>query len=111
MNTLDLIVDVLATQRITRLTIEDKITEDVREAIIEKYPPSEHKLGYFVTCPHCVSVWAAGAVTIMRLLGSSGTSRRSRVFTSTVDVLRYTLAVSGAVSLGHEVAGKLPTTL
>lgn len=107
----DLIVDTLATHRITRLVIDDKITEDFREKVFEKTPPSENKFAYFLTCPHCVSVWAAAGVTIMRLTSQTGGSRRSRVFTSTVAVLRYTLAVSGAISLGHEVAGKLPTTL
>jgi hypothetical protein len=107
----DLIVDGLATHRITRLVVEDKITEDFREAVFRRHHPSEHKLSYFLTCAHCVSVWAAAGVTVMRLVSETSDPRGSRVFRGTVAVLRYTLAVSGAVSLGHEVAGKLPTPL
>lgn len=107
----DLIVDALATHRITRLVLEDKVTEDLREKVFAKAHPSESKLSYFLTCPHCVSVWAGGAVTLLRQAEQSSNPRSSGVFRGTVAVLRYTLAVSGAVSLGHEVAGKLPTTL
>lgn len=105
----DLAVDALATHRITRLVVEDTILDDVRDALIKKFPPSEHKIGFGITCPHCVSVWAGGAVTVMRLASENPESRRFGVFRCTLGILRYSLALSGAVSLGHEVAGKLPT--
>jgi hypothetical protein len=112
MRILDVALDLLATQRITRLVAEDKITEPIREWVWETHPPSETKLGYFLTCPHCISIWAAGAVSVMSAVTRENPgSRRAGVFRGTVGVLRYTLALSGAVSLGHEVAGKLPTPL
>ena len=43
---MDDVVDALATYRITKLILDDKITEDVRNVVFEKFPPHEHKLGY-----------------------------------------------------------------
>lgn len=56
-----LIVGVLATERITRLIVEDEITRPLREAITTQFPNS--KLTYLVSCKACVSVWAALAVS------------------------------------------------
>lgn len=49
----------VAAKRITRLVVEDKITEDLREAWFEKFPPETTKLGYLVSCKKCTSFWAA----------------------------------------------------
>lgn len=105
-------IDALAVHRITRLVIEDEITADFREWVLEHHGhPSQSKLSYFVTCPHCVSVWAAALVALMEFGSPTSGSRRSRVVRCTLGVLKNTLALSGAVSLGHEIAGKLPTPI
>jgi len=46
----------LAVHRLTRLLVEDKITEPVRERLSAN---AEGRLAYFVTCPWCVSMWVA----------------------------------------------------
>jgi hypothetical protein len=52
-----LVVGALATHRLTRLALEDRITEPLREQVQEAAP--EGRLAYFVTCPWCVSMWIA----------------------------------------------------
>lgn len=52
-------ITALATYRVTKLLIEDEITEPVRSRIQEKFPPESTKIGYLTTCPWCVSVWVA----------------------------------------------------
>lgn len=64
-------VDVIATYRLTKLLMEDKITEDLREAIFEKFP-RDSKMGYFLTCPWCVSIWTGFAVFALRKVNSDG---------------------------------------
>lgn len=67
----DLLVDVLATYRLTRLVVEDVITAPVREKIFEKYPPTEDKWSYALTCPWCASVWIGAGVMIARKVAPS----------------------------------------
>jgi len=98
---LDVVLDVLATQRITRLVVDDELTSPIREYIWKNHSPEETKLGYFVTCPFCVSIWAGGAVALMSATPSGS------VFSGTFSVLRYTLALSGAVSLVREALDRL----
>lgn len=56
---LDLLVDSMATWRLTRLVVEDKITEPIREQVAQAGPT----LAYGIECPACVSVWAALAIS------------------------------------------------
>ena len=100
MSALGFAIDALATFRIARLITEDSIFDDVREWVWKKHPPESTKVGYFLTCPHCVSVWAAGVVAVSHLPSS-------RLFTGTVEPLRHALALSGAVSLAHEVLSRM----
>lgn len=65
---LDDIVDALATHRLTKLVIDDKITEDLREKLFEKYPPESTKTGYWATCPWCVSMWVGAGVVAARTI-------------------------------------------
>jgi hypothetical protein len=54
----------LAVFRLTRLLVEDKIAEPIRDRLAAN---AEGRLAYFVTCPWCVSMWVAGgwaAVTV-----------------------------------------------
>lgn len=58
-----------ATARLTKLIIEDKITEPLRDKIHAKFPrkamnePST--VGYLITCPWCMSMWAGTALTAL----------------------------------------------
>lgn len=58
-----LLVRCLATWRITELVVEDELTRLLREAVAKRWPGS--KAAYLVTCPSCVSVWAAAAGLIL----------------------------------------------
>lgn len=59
MNTLA--THVLATSRLTRLVIDDKITEPIRNRLHDLNSPT---LSYLITCPWCVSIWAASTLTL-----------------------------------------------
>jgi hypothetical protein len=100
-NGVELALDVLATERLTRLVVDDEITADIREWVWKKHSPEETKIGYLLTCPFCASVWAGAVVALMSTSPSTG------VFSGSVRVLRNTLALSGAVSLVREVLSRL----
>jgi hypothetical protein len=59
------ITDVIATYRLTKLIMEDRITEDLRDLIYSKFP-RDSKLSYFIGCPWCVSIWAGAAIFTLR---------------------------------------------
>lgn len=70
-----LLVRCLATWRVTSLVVDDEVSRPLRELVARRWPGS--KAAYLVTCPRCVSVWAAAAVLIIpewacTLLGLSG---------------------------------------
>lgn len=84
---LDLVVDGLATYRLTRLATADVISEPVRQAVLRKVgaepPPGEDdptaqevveslkdppRLATLVTCRWCAGVWIAAGVGAARLL-------------------------------------------
>jgi len=100
------VIDGLAVYRLTRLVTEDELLAELREWIWKKHPPEDTKLGYFVTCPFCVSIWAGAAVALMSA-ASAGDNRPGRVFSGSLRVLKYTLALSGAVSLSREALDRL----
>lgn len=60
-----------ATARLTKLINEDKITEPLRDFLHRKFPrkpdntPSQ--VGYLITCPWCMSMWAGTALTVLSL--------------------------------------------
>lgn len=83
----DLLVDVLATYRLTRLATADVISEPARAAVLRRVgvePPSGEedltavemvealkdppRLATLVTCRWCAGVWIAAGVTVARLL-------------------------------------------
>lgn len=90
---MNFLIDTLATVRLTRLVIDDTITEPLREkamdALIrtgEEHPdlkPITDKLEYFLSCPWCVSIWAAGALFTLR-----------KVAPETANLVSSTLAAS-----------------
>lgn len=68
---LNFVIDALATHRLTRLAIEDVITEPIREKIFEKHPPHPRSLSYALTCPHCSSVYIGFGVVAARTIAPS----------------------------------------
>jgi len=62
-----LVIYALATYRICRLLIEDTITEPLRERFWKRFPPESSKLGYLLTCYHCLSVYVAFAAVLALL--------------------------------------------
>lgn len=82
-----LVVDALATYRLTRLATADVISEPVRQAVLRKVgadpPPGEDdptaqeivesikdppRLATLVTCRWCAGMWIAAGVTAARLV-------------------------------------------
>lgn len=60
------VVDALATYRLTRLIVDDKITTKLRNTATNRW--GQHGIGYLVNCPWCTSVWVGvGAVAVRRL--------------------------------------------
>jgi hypothetical protein len=51
---------IFATMRVTRLINRDTITEPIRIAAFKRRPG----VGYFLSCPWCVSVWAAAGLGV-----------------------------------------------
>jgi hypothetical protein len=59
----------LATYRLTKLIRDDKITEDLRNFVFERYgEPDDHKVSYLVTCPWCLSIYFGAAVSSVRII-------------------------------------------
>lgn len=54
----ELVVGALAVSRVSRLVVDDEVTRPVRERAWGVHP----KLGYLLSCPYCVAVWAGLAV-------------------------------------------------
>lgn len=83
------VVLVLATQRLTKLVVEDEITKPVRQAIdawAADLPQNilRERINYAVNCGACSSVWAAAVVLLadrfavgrlfVRVLAGSGSA-------------------------------------
>lgn len=86
-----LVVDVLATYRLTKLVIDDELTADLREKAFEHLNP-DGKIAYLLTCPWCVSFWAG--LTIFSL--------RQYAPEQLTDTLNGALAASAASGLIYE---------
>ena len=99
----DLAVDALCAYRLVRLVTIDEITADARNWAFARLSP-DSKLAYLLTCDHCVSVYVGATLSAARWAEARATSRSGYVFSGTVRVLRYALAVSGAVSAYREVS-------
>lgn len=56
-----LLVMSLATARLTRMIVEDQISEPLRNWAYRVDPKIEH-VGYVVGCPYCTGIWAGMAV-------------------------------------------------
>lgn len=87
MDPLELVVDMLATYRLTRLATADVISEPMRQSVVgrlvgaDEVPPgavvptalemvedldNPPKLARLITCRWCAGVWIAGAVVMAR---------------------------------------------
>ena len=79
--------DILATYRLTKLIMDDKITEDLRNLIFEKLP-RDSMLTYLITCPWCVSVWAGLTIFTLR-----------KISPDTADIVSGLLAASAVTGV------------
>lgn len=65
---LQIAFDILATYRLTTLIKDDKITEDIRNVVFQKYgEPSDensHKISYLLSCPWCLSIYFGGLAVL-----------------------------------------------
>jgi hypothetical protein len=62
-----LVVDALATYRVTRLLVSDGICDRPREVVLARLRERNHtKLLELIECPWCIGFWVAGAVAIAR---------------------------------------------
>lgn len=67
MRALDLVVDTLASYRLTKLVKDDFITAPLREAVEEHAgPPDRSKLAYLVHCPWCLSIYFGLGLSVAR---------------------------------------------
>ena len=65
MNPLNLVLDIAAAKRLTRLIVDDEITRPIRE----HHSVTKHeKLSYLLNCPYCVSVYTSALVTFSSML-------------------------------------------
>lgn len=56
----------LATYRLTKLVNEDKLTEDLRQRVVDHFGElNDSKVSYLVHCPWCVSIYAGAAVAFV----------------------------------------------
>lgn len=85
----NLFVDIAATYRLTKLVLDDRITEDLRNKIYEKFP-RDSKIAYFIGCPWCVSIWAGAVIFTLRKVNPQG-----------ADVVSGLLAASAATGVAY----------
>ena len=94
----DLLLDALASWRLTRLLQRDEITRLARNAVIEWTLDRDHpQLRYLAQCPHCLSVHASAVVLALRFVPGGR-------------ALRNLLAVAGLVSVFVEMEPALTET-
>lgn len=65
MSAVTVLMDIAASYRLTKLVMEDRITEDLRNLIYSKFP-RDSKLSYLIGCPWCISVWAGLTIFTLR---------------------------------------------
>lgn len=76
-----LLIDGLATYRLVKLVRDDRITEPMREAVVESHgPPERSKVSYLVDCPWCLSFYFGAALTMGRLRWPRATEAVARTF-------------------------------
>lgn len=103
----DLLLDGLASYRLTRLVTTDRLTLPLREKVItaardsannNDHPsPLLRSASYLVTCDYCVSIYTSAALSLVH--NAPANTRTGAMLQS----VRYALAVAGAVSAFREV--------
>lgn len=92
------VVGALATYRATKLVLDDQIFEEPRAAVLKKLyeldTPASRKAAYFLTCPWCVSIWAAGGLVLLK-----------KVSPAAYDALTTVLAASAVTGVLYERVG------
>lgn len=68
---LSLLTDIVATYRLTKLILDDRLTEDLRVAIYSRFP-RDSKIAYFIGCPWCISIWAGAVIFTLRKVNPTG---------------------------------------
>lgn len=68
MTLVELAIYGLATYRLSRLVTRDELLSGPREWLWKKFPPESTKIGYWLTCVWCVSVWSASLFVISRII-------------------------------------------
>ena len=68
---LHLIILALATFRVTRFIVVDELFSPVRNWIWEAKAPESSYIGYFFTCPWCISLWVALPIVFLYALNPS----------------------------------------
>ena len=77
----NLLIDTLASYRLVKLMRDDRVTEPVRESVIERHgPPDESKASYLLHCPWCLSFYFGAALTLGRHVAPRTTSAIARTF-------------------------------
>lgn len=79
---LELLIDIAATYRLTKLMLDDTIMDDVRNKIWDRYPPESTKIGYLFTCPWCMSIWAGIVVFGLRRINPEFANYTSSLLTA-----------------------------
>lgn len=65
MSAVTVLTDIVATYRLTKMIMEDRITEDLRALVYTKFP-RDSKMSYLMGCPWCISIWAGAAIFTLR---------------------------------------------
>lgn len=79
MSALTLLTDALATYRAQKLVRDDKITEPLRERVVNRYgSPEDSYLSYLITCPWCLSMYAGALLALGRIVAPRTTDAVSR---------------------------------
>lgn len=81
--------DIIATYRLTKLVMDDKITEDFRNYIFGKFE-WDSKISYLITCPWCVSIWAGAVIFAIR-----------RIDPETADIVSGILTASALTGIAY----------
>jgi hypothetical protein len=81
MPVLHLIILSLFVYRLTRLVVLDELLAPVRDWVWDRKSPNSSYIGYFFTCPWCVSLWVALPVVFLYALFPSITILVGCIFT------------------------------
>lgn len=87
-----LVTDGLASYRLVKLVRDDRISQPVRDAVLEHAgPPERSKTSYLLSCPWCLSFYFGTALTLGR-----------RRWPRTTEALARILAISALTGLAAQ---------